>query len=227
MKIVALSDTHLDHPDMSSYWGDMIIHCGDVSCRGYLNEIESFLKWYSSLSQFKYKIMIPGNHDRYFESQWEECKKLCDTAGIICLNDSGIEIEGIKIWGSPITPEFCNWAFNRKRGEEIQKHWNLIPNNVNILITHGPPMNIGDLAIIKESKWRTTLRGERKVEYLKDVGCENLRKKVDEIKPKYHLFGHIHEGYGIFKGKYTTFINCAHLNRNQIADNPPVEFYYE
>lgn len=210
-KIVAISDTHLDHPNMENYWGDIIIHCGDVTCRGYENELQSFVKWFSSLNQFKHKIMIPGNHDFIFENEWEKAKQMCDNAEIICLNDSGSEIEGINIWGSPITPWFHSWAFNRHRGAEIQKHWEMIPKNTNILITHGPPSNIGSLS---------------KVRY-EDVGCEDLRQKVDEIKPKYHLFGHIHEGYGMYQNTYTTFINCAHLNRSYLPSNPPVEFFYD
>lgn len=222
MQIICISDTHLHHPDMSLYEGDMIIHCGDATNRGYLPELISFINWYSSLNQFKYKILIPGNHDFIFENDWRLANNLCKDVGIICLNDSGIEIKGIKIWGSPITPWFNSWAFNRLRGEQIQKHWDLIPNDVNILITHGPPSDVGELSLVFEKerklingKWAEGIKSE-------DVGCKDLRKKVDEIKPKYHLFGHIHEGYGVFKNQHTTFINCTHFKNNS-----PIEFYYD
>lgn len=106
-------------------------------------------------------------------------------------------MERITIWGSPITPEFHNWAFNRKRGEEINKHWQLIPNNTDILITHGPAFGILD-----------------KIFQNQNVGCEDLLKSVENINPKYHIFGHIHEGFGTTQNQNTTFINASSLDYN-------------
>lgn len=211
MKIICISDTHLGDIKISQS-GSLIIHCGDCTCRGNENELKSFLNWFSSLN-FDCKIMIPGNHDFIFENNWNYANSLCEEKGIICLNDSGIEINKIKIWGSPITPYFKNWAFNRQRGEEIQKHWDQIPLDTNILVTHGPPSGVGDLSKV--------------IKNCQDLGCKNLKQTVDKIKPKYHLFGHIHEGYGIYKGKDTTFINCSVMNSKYDNVNEPVEFYYE
>ena len=116
-------------------------------------------------------------------------------AGIIYLNDSGIEIDGITFWGSPITPWFFNWAFNRHRGEAIKKHWDLIPHNIDVLITHGPAHTILD----------KTTKGAC-------AGCEGLLQKVQEIKPKVHICGHIHEAYGKTEKYGTVFINASILN---------------
>jgi Icc-related predicted phosphoesterase len=224
MKICCLSDTHNNFPDLSLYSGDIIIHCGDISIRGLELEIEIFLKEFAK-TKFKHKIMIPGNHDFMFENDWKNAKKLCDKHEIICLNDSGININGINIWGSPITPTYQNWAFNRN-SNDIVNHWKLIPNDTNILITHGPPKGVGSLSEIEKVYFRkNTLGEERKAKTKEDVGCDQLKKVVDKIKPKFHLFGHIHSGYGIYKNQHTTFINCS-MNNHYIDSNLPVEFLY-
>ena len=112
MKVICISDTHSKHlqiPEryLANETGDisMIIHAGDMSGRGYPTEIDNFLKWYDGLN-FKHKILIAGNHDFYFEerSQKEIRAMLAKYPSIIYLNDSGVEIDGIKVWGSPVQP---------------------------------------------------------------------------------------------------------------------------
>lgn len=127
--------------------------------------------------------------------------------GIIYLNDSGTTIDGIKVWGSPVTPWFFSWAFNKRRGEGIRKHWNLIPTDTDLLITHGPPYGILD-AVINQRR----------------TGCKDLLQKVQEVKPKVHVFGHIHESYGVQKTMGTQFINCCLLNESYELVNKPVTF---
>ena len=126
---------------------------------------------------------------------------------VIYLNDSGVTIEGINIWGSPVTPWFYNWAFNRHRGEEILKHWELIPANTNVLMTHGPVLGIHD----------SVINGEH-------VGCRDLLEKVKEIKPAFHVCGHIHEGWGKAKKGVTSFINACILNDSYELVNKPIVF---
>ncbi|MBC7410804.1 MAG: metallophosphoesterase, partial [Arcicella sp.] len=108
---------------------------------GRIEEIEMFNEWMGSLPH-RHKVVIAGNHDFFFEKYPKEAKRLITNATY--LNDSGILIEGLHIWGSPIQPWFYDWAFNRKRGKDIRKHWDLIPTNTDILITHGPPFGILD-----------------------------------------------------------------------------------
>ncbi|MBX7243744.1 MAG: metallophosphatase domain-containing protein [Bacteroidia bacterium] len=206
MKFVAISDTHGKHRQLVLPEGDVILHAGDVSSKGQKNEIEDFLEWYSGLN-FRHKIFIAGNHDFYFESNQSVNTETLIPGGIIYLNDSGVELEGIKIWGSPVSPWFFDWAFNRKRGADISKHWELIPAETDILITHGPPYGIGD----------KTVRGQ-------NVGCEDLLEKISGINPKVHLFGHIHEDYGSFTQNNTTFYNASCLNVNYAIANPPIVF---
>lgn len=208
-KIVCISDTHGKHdlitkdlPD-----GDIIIHAGDVSNVGKTHEIYDFLNWFSTLP-YKHKIFIAGNHDFGFEINNDiapEYKEL----GVTYLMDKMVEIEGIKIYGSPWQPRFYDWAFNVDRGNAIAEKWALIPEDVDILITHGPPHGILD----------DTIQGLR-------VGCEELYVKVMQIKPKCHIFGHIHYGYGTRITDDTTFINAANLGERYEYRNRPIVYYF-
>ena len=128
MKFVAISDTHCRHRSIRLPKADVIIHAGDISYRGKKEEIVDFLDWFGRLN-YKYRIFIAGNHDFFLEeAKATELKKLIPD-DIIYLNDSGITIEKINVWGSPITPWYFNWAFNRHRGPEINKHWDMIPSD--------------------------------------------------------------------------------------------------
>ncbi len=208
MKIVAISDTHNRHQSLVLPEGDMLIHAGDVSSQGKQSQVEDFLKWFSK-QDFKYKIFIAGNHDFFFERMPEDYIKSLIPENVIYLNDSGVEIEGIKIWGSPVQPWFYDWAFNRQRGADIKKHWDLIPLSTDILITHGPAKGILDKTI-----------------HNVETGCEDLLNKIQEIRPKYFIFGHIHEGYGMVEKNGTTFINASVLDVQYQLKNEPVEFEY-
>ena len=157
--------------------------------------------------------MIPGNHDFLFEEYYDTAKNMVESRGIICLIDSGKEVEGINFWGSPITPYFHNWAFNRFRGSAIEEHWNKISDNVDILITHGPPAYV-------KNHLSMVIEGE-------DVGCEDLYKAIQRVKPKINCFGHIHEGYGTSVENDIIYINCSLLNRRYSPVNKPIIVNYE
>jgi Icc-related predicted phosphoesterase len=204
LKIVAISDTHGQHDNLVLPKGDMLIHAGDVSRRGREAEVMDFIEWFAA-QDYEHKIFIAGNHDFYFErAAADEIEKIIPN-NIIYLNDSGVTIKGINIWGSPITPWFYDWAFNRDRGEAIRGHWDLIPLNTNILVTHGPVMDILD----------KTIDGRH-------VGCEDLLGKVNEIRPALHICGHIHEAYGIEIKSGTQFINASVLDERYQLVNEAV-----
>jgi Icc-related predicted phosphoesterase len=202
MKIVCISDTHSLHNAFQIPEGDILLHAGDISKRGRLPEIVEFNNWLGTLSH-RHKIIIAGNHDFLFEQEPAVAKSLITNA--LYLEDSGVEIEGIKIWGSPMSPWFFDWAFNRERGEEIRRHWQMIPANTDILITHGPPFGILDLTI-----------------HSKQVGCEDLLEIVTSLAPKTHLFGHIHEAYGKRKIGKTQYINASLLDVNYKPVHQPI-----
>ena len=206
MKFVIISDTHGQHKNLTLPKGDVIIHAGDISQRGKESEIIDFLNWFKDLD-FKYKIFIAGNHDFFFEETSEKDIQKIIPENIIYLFDSGVEVENIKIWGSPITPNFFDLAFNSDRGESISKHWELIPTDTDILITHGPAFGQLD----------KTTRGE-------NVGCEVLLHTIESIQPKVHICGHIHEGYGQTISSKTKFINASVLDEKYGLTNPPITF---
>lgn len=193
MRIVFISDTHCRHREIRLPEGDMLIHAGDFSGRGERDEVEQFLAWFSSLD-FAHKIFIAGNHDFLAEDDPEAFAEMVPD-DLLYLNEDGVEISGIKIWGSPITPWFFDWAFNRQRGDEIARHWERIPTATDLLITHGPPLGVLD----------RTVNGTR-------AGCEELLQRVEIVRPRIHVFGHIHEGHGILEKGPTTFINGSSLD---------------
>ena len=206
MKILFISDTHKLHRKLKNLpEADLLIHGGDVSQTGADHEVEDFIRWFSGLN-YKHKVFIAGNHDFYLEELSVERirKMLPENTYYLCNN--GITIEGINIWGSPITPTHHNWAFNRDRGNAIRKYWKMIPQNTDILITHGPPSGILDNVQQKES-----------------VGCRDLYNVIRKVKPCYHLFGHIHEEYGTINIDNTTFINGSIMN-GELPPNSPVVF---
>lgn len=196
-RIVAISDTHNRHewPDFPIIPdGDILIHAGDMTVSGTIPEIASFDNWLKTLPH-KYKIVIAGNHDWLFMQEPGLAKELINHA--IYLQDSECEIEGLKFWGSPWQPEFMNWAFNLPRGEKLARKWAMIPSDIDVLITHGPPEGIRDYLPCGEA-----------------VGCADLRHQVlGRIEPKLHIFGHIHYAYGVSdyfnETSGTQFINAS------------------
>lgn len=206
MRLVCISDTHNRHHDIFLPKGDILIHAGDFTGRGSINESIDFLNWFN-IQDFEHKILIAGNHDFFFETNDENVLKEIPLENTHYLNDSAIIINGIKFYGSPITPFFNDWAFNRQRGDEIRKHWDLIPKDTDVLITHGPPAGILD----------KTIRG-------KNVGCEELLLAVNRIKPKVHIFGHIHESFGLKHKNEITFLNASQLNERYCYTNEAITF---
>ena len=203
LKCVAIADTHGMYRDIKLPDGDVLIHAGDITMRGKLSELCDFNNWLGE-QPHKHKIIIAGNHDWCFERQKEASIKLITNA--VYLEDKFIEIEGHKFYGSPWQPWFLDWAFNLQRGEEIQKKWDLISNDVDVLITHGPAFGILDKVARA------------------NVGCENLLSKIEEIKPKVHVCGHIHEGYGEVIIEGVKFINASINTEHYKPINTPISF---
>ncbi|HEV3386654.1 MAG TPA: metallophosphatase domain-containing protein [Gemmata sp.] len=189
MKIVCISDTHAGHEFTEVPDGDILVHGGDITRRGSLEDVESFNAWLGTLPH-KHKVMICGNHDFCFQDRAAEARARITNA--IYLEDSGCEIEGLTFYGSPWQPWFGGWAFNLERGSALAEVWAKIPIGVDVLITHGPPEGILD----------RTIRGEA-------VGCRDLLARVYEVKPRLHVFGHIHEARGKVETEETIFVNAS------------------
>ena len=211
--ITFISDTHTKHKHATGELpgGDILIHCGDISNRGYMTEIKNFLDWFDGIKGYEHKIFIAGNHDFGFQDNPNLCAKLLqDYPTVTYLEDSSVIVDGIKIYGSPWQPRFYNWAFNVDRGWDIAQKWEKIPQDTDILITHGPLHGILD----------STYTGQR-------VGCEDLYKKVMEIKPKVHCSGHIHYDYGMKEIDGMTFINACCLGEDYMYQNGPITLDFE
>lgn len=224
MRIICVADTHLTHDEYTGVpgelpWplpeGDMIIHAGDWTFRGTPHEIFRFGRWFNNLP-YKYKVCIAGNHDLGMEDTPERSRKVLlgldeeyfaepKRNDIIYLQDEEINIEGLRIYGAPWSPRFFDWAFNVDRGTKIKAKWDKIPNDVDVLITHGPPYGYGD--------W-TKRDGP--------VGCEELIKALDRVKPQLHVFGHIHPGYGKYRYNNTILVNAAMCDDTYYPANPPL-----
>jgi len=209
MNITFISDTHNKHKQLTSslQGGDMIIHAGDISSMGHKHEIDNFCKWFDKLP-YKHKIFIAGNHDYGFQNYPSQVKEILDQyPNITYLEDSFIIIDDIKIYGTPWQPWFYNWAFNLPRnGDELKSKWDKISNDTDILITHGPPYGYLDKVIGRTE----------------NLGCELLTSRINIIKPKVHVFGHIHSGNGTIKTDNTQFINASSLNEHYIYEYKPI-----
>lgn len=214
MRVICLSDTHEQHSKIKVPDGDLLIHAGDLTWGGEPLATHIALNWLQDQSH-KFKVFIPGNHDFYFEDQ-KMCgaiKEACKSGGIYYLNDSACEINGLKIYGSPWTPTFLDWAFMKDRGDEISVMWAKIPLDTDILITHGPPLSVLDTA---------NPGGMH-------LGCFDLQRAIMKIRPKLHVFGHIHGGYGFKEkswddnGQFTTkFVNASICNEDYEPVNQPI-----
>lgn len=205
MKVVFISDSHTLHDRLTLPNGDLLIHGGDFCGQGSLREAQAFFAWLE-LQPHPYKIVIAGNHDRCAEDSPQEFRALIPPS-VIYLENDGVEIEGISIWGSPVTPWFYDFAFNRQRGPDIDRAWQRIPEELHVLVTHGPPQGVLDL---------TT----RQVE----AGCADLRRRVVDTRPRFHLFGHIHEGYGAARLGTTICYNGSVVDERYNLCNAPIEF---
>ena len=241
MRITHISDTHNKHNQLNGLLpgGDLLIHSGDISSLGRQSEVERFVKWFNSIDNYANKIFIAGNHDMSFDSeqllvnklkhfdgvsdsdefvsigkpQWLEVLLASDlNQNVFYLENSFVMLDDIKIWGSPITPTFgYGWGFNVNRGYDINQIWNRIPNDTDIVITHGPIHSYCD---------RTSRGGL-------NVGCEQLYHRLNEVKPQLHFSGHIHEAYGYRATDWGYAFNGCNCDLSYLVNNKPMTFDYD
>ncbi|MDT0643388.1 metallophosphatase domain-containing protein [Zunongwangia sp. F363] len=204
MTVTCISDTHNKHHELNLPDADVLVHAGDFTERGTRKETEDFLNWLSS-QPHEHKIFIAGNHDFYFEKEIKPEKLV--PPNVHYLNNSGIQIKDFNFWGSPVTPGKAGWAFNRERGDEIRKYWNLIPGETDVLITHTPPYKIMD--VLDDGT---------------HIGCEELKRKLKKIKVKLHIFGHLHNSYGSVRIADTLFVNASCLDQRYRHINIPLTY---
>jgi Icc-related predicted phosphoesterase len=191
-------------------YGDVFVFAGDYSLPGREIEMHAFASWVAHLPH-KYKVIISGNHDRAAEFLGKrKTEEILTTNNaynnIFYLENSTCCIEGINFYGSPNTPELGNWAFMRPRSE-IGRIWYGIPDDTNVLITHGPPRGICDASGYK----------------LEKAGCEALRCATANLSSlKVHIFGHIHHAYGSTIKNNVLYANVSTANEDYEMVNPAV-----
>lgn len=249
IRFVCMSDTHslTSHIKHTVPDGDVFIHAGDFTRCGSISEVKEFANWLRKLPH-KHKVIIAGNHELSFDPTFKNIDLLrsglterlpCNhshkiltipTLGLnreqlqdavettldmrdelsefIYLQDSSVTLHGLKIYGTPWQPEFCGWAFNLPRGQPCLDKWAEIPDDTDILITHTPPLGYGDLCCT----------GGR-------AGCVELLNTVqNRVRPKYHIYGHVHEGYGVRSDGKVIYINASTCDINYMPSNQAVVF---
>ena len=211
MDLTLISDLHGFFPELPG--GDLLIVAGDLTARDSTYEYADFLGWLN-VQNYKKKIFIAGNHDNNVDKKfyWD------DTMDYLC--DSDTEFDGLKIWGSPWTKRFPGenphcLAFTCETEKELAEKWAMIPDDVDILVTHSPPAGIRD----------KTYNGCH-------VGSASLREVIGKVKPALSVFGHIHEGYGqdmtVFPinnngtARFCDFVNASLVNERYEPVNKPV-----
>jgi Icc-related predicted phosphoesterase len=200
MRIVCVADTHGYHEDLQIPDGDLLIFAGDYAKNDYneMGQLAKFNEWLGKLPMPV--IVIAGNHDWIFEKSHHQAANIL--ANATYLNDSTVMINGLKIWGSPVSPRFLDWAFNRDRGPDIDRHWQMIPDDVDVLITHGPPYGILDMVRMRGTKVRSTGDPHQ--------GCEDLKRRIAQLsRLKLHVCGHLHEGYGREEHNGVQYVNAS------------------
>jgi Icc-related predicted phosphoesterase len=205
IKCVCISDTHGQTPRVGQ--GDVLIHAGDLTNKGEIEEIEKGLKWLSSL-EADLKILVPGNHDWGFQLEPKKTREMCEHHGIVLLIDEELFYGGKLFYGSPWQPTFGKWAFNLDSPGPIKDKWDRIPHDLDVLITHGPAYGILD----------GTLWGRE------HVGCRELRAAILDTKPRVHVFGHTHMQNGVMSvslGGYSYLaVNASLSDERYVCQNP-------
>ena len=202
MKIVCVADTHMEENKIDIPECDILIYAGDNDIRT-LNHLEQLNRWFYNQSA-KHKICVGGNHDFYLEKL--NYHMVCDILNNCnYLFNNSIKVEGLKIWGSPYSPLFNDWAFMRP-DHGLANIWAKIPEDTDIVVTHCPPYEILDKVEI----------GNR------NVGSFSLLERIKKIKPKLHVFGHIHECYGIYKDTNTIYVNASQMTSTYQLENETI-----
>jgi Icc-related predicted phosphoesterase len=200
VRVVCISDTHELHRELSLPDGDLLIHAGDLTFFDGISKIRDFNDWLGELPH-RHKVVIPGNHDRAFHT--DPRNRALITNAVLLINE-GVRVCGLNIWGSPVTCDDA--AHGHTKPEERASLYATIPPDTDILITHGPPFGILD-----HERGSTRMRG-----------CPELRRAVVRVKPKLHVFGHCHAGYGVRPTEQTMYVNASLLGWSGDIENRPI-----
>jgi hypothetical protein len=215
MRLVAFADSHQFHDELVVPGGDVVISAGDVGRAGDFDEIERFLDWFAALPH-AHRLLIPGNHDGCLEDPAVRERLRERYPSVQILVDAGVTRGDCTFWGAPWTPEFHDWAFMKPRGAALAERWALIPPGLDVLVTHGPPQRVlDDVASYRFGNADLDLSDDDRY-----AGCADLRERVRVVRPRVHLFGHIHTQRGtlVDHDDGVVFVNCT----TSEGEHPPV-----
>jgi Icc-related predicted phosphoesterase len=197
MKIALISDTHTLHREVEVPRCDILIHAGDICFMGRsARDLDDFAEWLSE-QPAQYRVIVPGNHDTPIAENLAAWRDRLSIATLL-VNES-VTIEGIRIWGSPVSL-LADVPFGIPYENKREQLYSTIPPDTDVLVTHGPPLGVLDCG----------------------QGCAALRRAVIRVKPKLHVFGHVHSGYGTRPTQHTLFVNASALNEEGAPSHPPV-----
>lgn len=215
MRLVAISDVHNRWQKLVIPECDVLISAGDYSFHGEPHVVKLYHEWLNQQPAARI-ISGNGNHEEWVEKNFEEAKSIALTAcpRVDFIEEGGVTIEDVNFWYSAITPWFNDWAYNRRPGPDIDKHWQLIPEDTDVLITHGPPYGVLDVVYYSNG-----VPKER-------VGCWNLKERIKQVKPDIHIFGHIHGSHGEVHEEGVSYYNVAICDEMYSPSNPVTSIVY-
>lgn len=204
MRVVCISDTHEFHREVEVPDGDMLIHAGDFTHLSDPLALHDFNKWLGDLPH-AYKIVVPGNHDGLLEEPEE--REIITNAKLLV--NSRVKIQGVRIWGSPVT-SLPGQPFGVPKNTDRKKLWAQIPDDTNILVTHSPAFGILDTEV------GSTVH----------QGCPELLAAIKRVQPRLHVCGHVHGGYGIYRSGHTMHVNAALYDELGGMERQPIVFEF-
>jgi Icc-related predicted phosphoesterase len=219
MRLVFISDTH-NHIDFKIPKGDILVHSGDLTMMGRVPEVVKSAEWLGKLKDshgFKAIVLVPGNHDWLAEKEPGLMRAAMEEVGVVYLDHKAAVVEGLRFFGSGYTPRFYDWALNVDRGPKLAALWAQIPDDTQVLITHGPPMGQLDTCPARDDDGYPNGLTEH-------VGCADLRDRIKDLKDlKVHAFGHIHRpGKTVVDG--VAYFNASTCNERYKPVHEPQVF---
>lgn len=205
MRIVVISDTHNLHKGLGVLRGDVLIHCGD-GLNGFTQsarDLDELDEWFGR-QEFDRIFCIGGNHDFELEARVGRRTRVLQNAEY--LQDESRHYGGLTFYGAPWTPELEGWAFYLPY-DAMRAKWELIPDQTDVLITHTPPMHVLD-----------------QNRHGRHCGCPELQRRLVDLKPRIHCFGHIHASAGTLDLRGTTFVNASMVNSQYELSRRPYQF---
>lgn len=227
-RLVLISDHHTRH-DFHIPDGDVLVCAGDMTFNGTVPEIAKEAKWLKAIrigGGFQHVVVTGSNHDMLAERDPAMMRLLLEEAGCIYLDHQAKEIAGIKFFGSGYTPEFgYGWALNVPRGPKLAALWRQIPDDTEVLVTHGPPMGRLDACRRGDGDAVYGEYGLEQVRYkVEHVGCKDLRDRITQLKKLVlHCYGHIHHESGTEAGADgVLYCNVSICDSQYQATNKPI-----